>query len=133
MRKKFEVIERKVEDKGSIYGYVVDTEADNLSNWLEDRNFSKGSLQTIRSKYSRVAILLSIQVDEGFRNQGIGSELLNHFIYDAFNIYGADVIILEADTEESNNISIVDWYEGHSFDILERNRNYYPLMLCEAS
>lgn len=112
---------------GSLEAYVVDTHMDNLENWMKEKGYGEASLKVICQSY-RVCILRSIHVDEGYRRQGIGTYLLESCI-DKADLYGASAIILEADTGERNEFHLVDWYADYDFNIIEKDRENYPLMV----
>jgi GNAT superfamily N-acetyltransferase len=107
--------------------YAVDTNLENLENWIEGKKFSETALNHLR-QYKRVCIVLGIFVEEEFRGQGIGSALLEEVIGEAES-NGADVIILEVDTGENNAFSLVDWYKDYGFHVLEGEETNYPLMV----
>lgn len=116
-------------EKGGMDAYVVDTSMENAENYLKSKGYSEASVAEIR-KHKRVCIILGIRVDEEHRGEGIGTELLEEIIENA-SIYGSEIIILEADTSESNDFDLVEWYEGYEFKTIERERANYPLMLLD--
>lgn len=113
---------------GCVYGYVVDSSAENLENWMEDKGYSKTSLQYIRSNYKRVAIIKNLWMEEEHRGQGYGTKLMEEAIEEAQQL-GAKAILLEADTGEQNAFDLVQWYKDvFGFRVVEKE-NSYPLMI----
>jgi ribosomal protein S18 acetylase RimI-like enzyme len=117
-------------DGGSIHGYITDVINDvQLKNYLHE-HLMDGALPIIQKKYKTVALLKSIWVDEEKRGQGIGTHLLTNFIDNA-QAKRAEAIILIADTSESNEFNLVEWYESYGFQIFYGIRNVFPLMVKE--
>lgn len=107
---------------GSFEGYVVDK---NEENW---RNFLKKEVSESRvvdflinkienSKTTKVAVLRNINIEDEYRGNGYGDELMGVFINDAGN-NGADVFLLVADKLESQNegFDLRNWYEGYGYE-----------------
>jgi GNAT superfamily N-acetyltransferase len=108
------------DEKGSYEGYTCNNNDTNLINFAENeiRDFDNINLFTNHfSKYQKVAIFKSLYVEENFRNQGIGNELVSNFIEEASS-KGADVIYLIADEYETNEIDLIKWYESFGFEKL---------------
>ena len=107
---------------GSLEGYVVDTDQPQLYNYLTGQGASPELAKKIASKYHRVGIIRNMWVDEDLRNGGIGSEMLESAIDQAFG-QGADAIILVADMAEDNSQlgkPLDKWYAGWGFETVGR-------------
>jgi GNAT superfamily N-acetyltransferase len=96
-------------------GVVFDAAGDELDEWFEDMmddTFLAGKFR----HYGIVAILYKVVVAEEKRGQGLGDSLLQRFIDEA-RAYGAEAILLEANTGERQNdgFDLVEWYEGWGF------------------
>lgn len=112
---------------GTCEGYVVNTKAENLKNWLTSCGVDDELVKEIRKQIKRIAIIKSIYVDDGQRGQGIGSSLLNSFISEA-ELNGADAIILECGLGESNFFDLQKWYESYCFEVIY-DATTNPIML----
>lgn len=71
--------------------------------------------------YKHALRIYSIAVHPDFRGQGMGDFLLKYIIGFAL-LQGVDKISLEAD---ANNRTLVEWYQRHSFSVIERLDDYY--------
>src|SRR5579863_5297651 len=107
-------------DFGSAEGYVADTDAEQLQNWLDRFNFQdEAFVADLRQKYDRFSVLNNINVYEDARGQGHGDELLGEFLEEAGS-RGAGVCLLVADTaeEQAQGFNLVEWYERNDFEDL---------------
>lgn len=120
---------------GSASGYAVDTDQEQLPNWLSVRHHidDPNLLSDLRSRFGRIAFLNNINVAEGFRGKGVGSGLLDRFIDEACDD-GAEAILLLADAGETQRegFSLVAWYESRDFIVLTHTPGG-PLMLLDLS
>lgn len=115
------------EDFGSVQGYAVDSNREQLENWMTGFHvYDEVLIKDIRSRFKRIAILKNLNVNEDERNNGYGNDLFEAFkeqaIYD-----DADAILLIADTGEGNEFDLVKWYERLGFRRLTNGSD--PLML----
>ena len=106
-------------DHGSIEGYVSDQQ-EHMLNFLMNYMSENDALATVKMltkefDIKKFAIIHNVSVDEDFRNQGIGSNLITQFLDDAF-IEETDVCLLMADKYESNEVNLVQWYECFDFE-----------------
>ena len=105
------------EEGGSLEGYVVDTSAPQLTNYLTSQGADARLATAIASKFSTIAIIKNMYVDDESRGKGIGSQLLESAIDEAF-AYGAEAIVLVADMAEDNQAlgkSLDQWYASYGF------------------
>lgn len=110
-----------IEDYGSAEGYVADTNAEQLQNWLDRFNFRNDAfVADLRIKYDRFAVLNNINVNEEFRGRGQGDKLLGEFLEKAGQ-KGAGVVLLVADTAEEQAVGfdLIDWYERNDFEEIQ--------------
>jgi GNAT superfamily N-acetyltransferase len=114
------------QEHGTLDAYVAETSMVNVENWLTRNSYFGDSLSLIRH-FHRVCVIEGVNVDEEHRNQGIGTELLNLALVEA-NVQGSEIIILAADTGEGNEFDLVRWYLSKRFQIIEGERESYPLM-----
>ena len=98
-------------------GYEVSTDREQLRNWLESEG-AADLYPRFRKKYKTIAILNGIRVDENYRNQGYGTELLEMFL----DSVTADAIILVADKHESQarGFNLKKWYNGYGFRVIRQ-------------
>ena len=76
-----------------------------------------------------MALIRNMYVDDDYRGQGIGNDLVSNAIDDAAN-NGADAIILVSDTDEDNPFDLTKWYEGFGFEIVGTAGNN-PVMILD--
>jgi GNAT superfamily N-acetyltransferase len=99
---------------GSLEGYVVDTDQPQLFNYLESQGADPVLAKKIAKKFKRIGIIRNMYVDEEYRNQGLGTDLVSDAINDAF-LEGAQAILLVSDEGESNEFNLTKWYQGFGF------------------
>ncbi len=114
---------------GSLEGYVVDTDKPQLKNYLESQGAPEQLINNIASKFNRISIIKNMYIDDEYRGQGLGSNLLNNAIDSSYD-KGAEAILLIADVHESNEFSLVDWYRNYGFEIIG-DANGDPIMLLD--
>jgi GNAT superfamily N-acetyltransferase len=121
------------EDGCAVEGYVVETAAEQLENWLSQRHRLDlpGFASEMRSRYTTIAFLNNINVDDDARGQGLGNQMMEGFIDEASQ-HGAEAIILMADLAEQqeDGFDLVRWYQGWGFTIIPTSSND-PLMIME--
>lgn len=114
------------EQCGSIEGYVVDTDAVQIDNWVSKQRLPPKVADFIRKHHGRVAFLNNLYVQEECRNRKIGAQLVYDF-FDAATLSGAEAAYLIADTEEQNPFDLIKWYKDFGFKQLTGGAN--PLMM----
>lgn len=102
------------DEGGSLEGYVVDTDQPQLFNYLESQGADPMLAKKIAKKFQRIGIIRNMYVDEKYRNQGMGTDLVSGAINDAF-IKGAQAILLVSDEGENNEFDLTKWYQGFGF------------------
>lgn len=118
-------------EEGGVDGYVTNARKDvQLKNYLEEHGCLEAA-PLITSKYGIVSILRNIWVDEEYRNEGFGSELLNEFILNS-ELNDAEAIVLVADRTEENSMDIIKWYEGFDFEVIYGKDSDFPVMLRKS-
>lgn len=114
-------------DEGCIEGYITKPkQEEQLENYLKKHGYDE-YVSFIKEKYENLAILTNLYIEENHRGNGFGSFLVHDFIYKAKR-NGADAILLVADTGESNDFDLVEWYENYGFEIVAGEIDHYPLM-----
>jgi ribosomal protein S18 acetylase RimI-like enzyme len=116
-------------DGGSLEGYVVSTDKPNISNYLQSQGVTPELINHITKKYKTLGLIRNMYVDDDYRGQGIGNDLVGNAIDDAAND-GADAIILVSDTDEDNPFDLTKWYEGFGFEVVGTAGNN-PLMILD--
>ena len=114
---------------GSLEGYVVSTDKPNISNYLQSQGATPGLINSIMQRYKTLGLIRNMYVDDDYRGQGIGNDLVSNAIDDAAGD-GADAIILVSDTDEDNSFDLTKWYEGFGFEIIGVAGNN-PIMILD--
>ena len=114
---------------GSLEGYVVSTDKPNISNYLQSQGATPGLINSIMQRYKTLGLIRNMYVDDDYRGQGIGNDLVSNAIDDAAGD-GADAIILVSDTDEDNSFNLTKWYEGFGFEIIGVAGNN-PIMILD--
>lgn len=105
------------EEFGSVYGYSINTDSENLKNWLHKNNVENIEIiYNLLNKYEKIAILENINVYDEYKGRGYGNILMSNFIDGCDNEERG--IILICDKSEENNFSLLKWYEGFGFEII---------------
>lgn len=104
----------QIVDGGSLDGYVVDTDKEQLSNYLESQGANPEIAKKLAKRYNRIGIIKNMWVDEEERNQGLGTDLVSNAIDDAY-LNGAEAVLLVSDEGESNEFNLTKWYQGFGF------------------
>ena len=114
-------IEHTLEEEdyiGSVSGVFLESNEE-LENALNRQKILfEDSLRQILSEHLPLAFLKSMYVEDDFRNQGYGTQLVDMFINESSDL-GANAIILESDEGESNDFALTSWYESFGFEKLE--------------
>lgn len=119
-------------EEGNIYGYVTDGVRDvQLKNYMEEQGFPV-VVELIREKYQMIAILTNMYVNDEHRGSGIGTSLLENFIDKAYS-KNVEAIVLVADTSDSNEFDLVEWYETYDFKIIYGKKESFPVMIKELN
>ena len=71
-------------------------------------------------------ILININIDEDYRNQGYGNQGMREFL-DA--VYQAKNVFLMVDIGESNDFKLFNWYKSFGFEQVGRAGDYPVMML----
>lgn len=99
------------EDYGDIFGYVADN-FDQLEYYCEVQDFyNKEDIDLDRYKGSKFGIIVSLHIDEGYRGNGYGTELMEGIISD-MEYLKVDYIFIVADGIEPNKFNTVEWYKN---------------------
>jgi ribosomal protein S18 acetylase RimI-like enzyme len=114
---------------GSLEGYVMSTDKPNINNYLQSQGATPELINNITKRYKTLALIRNMYVDDDYRGQGIGNELVSNAIDAAAN-NGADAIILVSDTDEDNPFDLTKWYEGFGFEVVGTAGNN-PVMILD--
>lgn len=120
--------------EGSYEAYIVDTNAENLKNFLNTEVGDNGSIYNIiKKEVDKILVIKNLNIDEDFQGQGYGSELLYELLENAKS-YGAHDAVLLCDLNESqkSGFSLTQFYENHDFSILCQPHDC-PLMFYPES
>ena len=113
-----------IEVEGGSLSGVVHNDIQRVLNWAENERISPGTIKTIGTLETPIAILKNIYVEEESRNQGIGTDLLQQFIDEAYNM----PILLISDEGEENAFGLTNWYEKYGFEYIGDSGGY-PVLL----
>ena len=114
---------------GSLEGYVMSTDKPNINNYLQSQGATPELINNITKRYKTLALIRNMYVDDDYRGQGIGNDLVSNAIDDAAN-NGADAILLVSDTDEDNPFDLTKWYEGFGFEVVGTAGNN-PIMILD--
>lgn len=121
-------------EEGSISGYVVGSDEEQVINWFQKHKVDPRPFLQDRTE-TTLAFLDTMHVEEGYRNQGIGTDLLSRFIDEAV-LEGAEQILLMCDKAESQDdgFDLQDWYEAWDFEVVEclKTPEEFPIMIRKA-
>jgi len=113
---------------GSVDAYVVNTNREQLKNFLSSNGISGAITKQYLNKFDRVGIVKNMEVELEQRGKGIGKKLFDKMIDDAYD-EGAEAIFLIADTGEKNKFDLVRWYQSYGFEKIAKTSNSDYLML----
>ena len=119
---------------GSISGEVYFESADLFRAFDSRKILLEAKGLALRKSLDRelpIAFLKNMYVEEDFRGQGYGNNLLSWFIEEA-RAEGASIIILESDEYESNAFGLTAWYEGYGFEVMDTEDDL-PIMILFLS
>lgn len=112
---------------GSCEAYLIPTEKENLYNWLS-KEIDKPEIvyKALKEVAKDILIIKNINVDEDFRGQGNGTQILCDMIGDSY----AQSAILLCDIGENQHEGFVleKFYEENNFKTVLLHNNY-PLMV----
>jgi GNAT superfamily N-acetyltransferase len=102
------------DDVGSAFG-VVHYSWKTLNNWFINNKIDRQKLDLNDLEFP-VAVLKNINVDEDYRNQGIGNTIMQTFLNEC-GIQDVKTILLESDVTEHqlDGFNLDKWYEGWDF------------------
>lgn len=114
----------------SIEGYVCDLDDETWSDYLDDMGMRCQMIDAIAvAPCSKVGVIKNLNVEAVFRNEGHGTRLLADLL-ETFDWHGAEIMILFADMEEANEISLTEWYEGFDFVRVDRDEAAPCMMIA---
>jgi GNAT superfamily N-acetyltransferase len=112
---------------GSVEGVLLESNEE-LYNALDiQKILFEDDLRQILSEHLPIAFLKNMYVEDDFRNQGYGNQLVDMFINESSDL-GANAIILESDEGEDNDFVLTKWYESFGFEKLE-SKDINPIMI----
>ena len=124
------------DDDYDMDGYVCDTDAEQVDNWLSYRHHinDPAIVDMLQSRFRRIAFLNNLNVAEHARGNGHGNSLLGDFLSEAAD-HGAEACLLIADINESQSegFDLVKWYESYGFKTIHPGTGSGPLMMVEKN
>lgn len=117
------------ENCATVFGYVCDVSDEYWRNYIQMHLEEKTAnlyIEKIASlPINKVSVLRNMHVDADERNRGYGNNMLTWFLEESAH---SKVVLLFADTLETNDFDIVSWYQKFDFEILHKS-NSGTLML----
>lgn len=116
---------------GSYDAYSVNTDKENLANFLKNNVDDDGKIyEAIKKETNTILIIKNLNIDKEFQGQGYGSEILSNLLNESY----AEAAILMCDILESQLPGFVleKFYESHNFKTIE-NYQDYPIMIYPES
>lgn len=115
-------------EHGNVDAYVVDTNREQLKNFLSSNGVPETITKQYLNKFRRVGIIKNMEVELENRGKGIGKKLFDQVIDQAYD-EGAEAIFLIADVGEKNQFDLVRWYQSYGFDKIAKTTNSDYLMI----
>lgn len=117
-----------IENENNIFGYVADINEDSAFEYF-GAFFNNDQLVNIKhwmteKKISEFAVLRNLYIDNTFRGQGLGKELVSKFITKAKH---RPIFLLASPDEDSFKLQL--WYEKQGFQLTPFNCEDGPLMV----
>lgn len=118
---------------GSIEGYLVSTQKENLKIWLEKEISNSSLYDIIRQVTPHILIIKNLWIDEVFRGKGFGSKMISDILKDS----DASAAILVCDISQSQKPGFIleKFYQSQGFqtifDYLDYPLMFYPKNLAE--
>ena len=115
-------------EQGSLEGYCIGIDQEQPANWLQKNGLDTSIINVIRHSVTNVAFLNNMNIQNEHQGNGHGKEMLFDFLTQC-SIHNVDVVLLIADTGESQRegFNIVQWYKRFGFT--QMNSEDFPLMM----
>lgn len=113
---------------------VVHYASDNVRNWADMQRIDPAIIAQLEplDALLPIGILKNLFVDEEFRSQGYGSDLIAELMDEAWRA-GAKTLLLEADIGDTSNvIALEPWFQSFGFETIGYS-NGYPIMILHQS
>jgi len=106
-------------EEGSVFG-VVHFDREHLNNWIKSEKI-QANFDSISDKdIFPIGILKNINVEEEYRGQGFGLDLMDSFLVECSHC-SYITLIADLDEEQRENFNIVDWYKSFGFSIFGKS------------
>lgn len=115
----------EIEVEGSYASGVIHFSKLNVENWLESQGVDENLIPILKFP---VAILKNMYVEDEDRGLGIGTDLLQNFLYES-KYNGAKSVILISDEaqEQEQGFNLTNWYIRKGFKIIGIDNAGYPV------
>lgn len=119
---------------GNCEAYLIPTEKENLLNWLSKEIDNPEKVYNALKTYAReILIIKNINVDEQFRGQGNGTQILCDVIGDSYP--DAAILLCDIAEEQKPGFVLEKFYQENNFKTVLMHNNYplmvYPEILAE--
>jgi len=111
---------------GYASGIVHDDET-KISNWSAKNGVTKETLRNIIQLPKPIAFLESVEVEEDYRGEGLGTDLVYAFIDE---VYKSNSIILIADLGQTSYLE--KWYQSLDFETIGHDNAGNPVMVYQG-
>lgn len=116
---------------GSYDAYLIDTNKENLANFLRSNIDDDGRIyEAIKKEIDSILVIKNLNIDKEFQGQGYGSEILSEVLNESY----AQAAILMCDIMEGQlpGFILEKFYESHDFKTIETYQDY-PVMIYPES
>jgi len=121
-----------IRENGRASGYKASAQEEQLEflirfDWSSYIRDVDAVITAIRSRVDSFAVVKNISVDEGYRGNGLGSEILGEFLDEVDDV---DLVLLEVDIAETQceGFDLRQWYENNDFIIISDLTGVPPIM-----
>lgn len=112
---------------GSIEAYWVPIQKENLKNWLASEVDDDETIYNIiKNLTSDILIIKNINVDEEFRGQGFGSDIICNAINNSYA--SSAILICDIAEDQKKGFILEEFYKENGFETVLIKDNY-PLMV----
>jgi ribosomal protein S18 acetylase RimI-like enzyme len=102
-------------DEGSIFG-IVHFDREHLNNWVALERIQPNFDTIPDDKLFPIGILKNINVNEEYRGQGFGVDLMENFLTECSHCQYV-VLIADLGEEQREDFNLIDWYKSFGFTI----------------
>ena len=102
-------------DEGSVFG-IVHHDREHINNWIETERVQPNFDTIPDDELFPIGILKNINVNEEYRGQGFGVDLMENFLTECSHCQYV-VLIADLGEEQREDFNLIDWYKSFGFTI----------------